>query len=160
MTPIHLHLCFSMCMYSSFTPQMQISTCLRPDFVCKAIVPTLPPGRTKKKVSRERRDGAMWHILERPPLSPCAPLDAIRFLCQVLGQGQLLTPPEKKTQWINHWKEKCRLFGRVSGSCPKILKKSPRNLRKGKQQDLNEFTSSTWLWKVKNSTFPNVVPTA
>lgn len=136
MTPSHLHLCISMCMYSPFTPQMQISTYLRPDFVCKAIVPTLAPGRTKKKVSGEwwaARRSHVTHIGALPAVSMCSarsmPSD---FSAKVLGQGQLKTPSEKKTQWINF------SFGRKNvdfwEGFGKLPKKDPQKISKKSEE--------------------------
>lgn len=91
MTPSHLHLCISMCMYSPFTPQMQISTYLRPDFVCKAIVPTLAPGRTKKKGERwAARRSHVTNIGALPAVSMCSDrchqISLPRFWAKVNGR--------------------------------------------------------------------------
>lgn len=68
-------------------------------------------GRKKRwAVSGERPDGAMWHILERSPLSPCAPIDAIRFLCQGFGPRST----------VDFWEG----FGKLPQDPQKISKKS------------------------------------
>ena len=125
MTPSHLHLCISMCMYSPFTPQMQISTYLQPDFVCKAIVPTLAPGRTKKKGERWAVSGATepcdtyWsaprylHVLRSMPSD---------FSAKVLGQGQQST------------------FGKGFGKLPQ----DPQKISKKSEE--REATGPKWIY--------------
>ena len=141
MTPSHLHLCISMCMYYHVFPLHSPNA----NFNVPATRFCVQSDRSDTCTGKDEKKGERWAV--SGATEPCdtywsAPrcLHVLRsmpsdFSAKVLGQGQRSTS------------------GRVSESCPKILKKSARNLRKGKQQELHEFT---WLWKVKNSTFPNV----
>lgn len=125
MTPSHLHLCISMCMYSPFTPQMQFQrTCDQILCAKRSFRHLHREGRKKRwAVSGERPDGAMWHILERSPLSPCAPLDAIRFLCQGFGPRST----------VDFWEG----FG-------KLPKKDPQKISKKSEE--REATGASWIY--------------
>ena len=138
MTPSHLHLCILCACIPPSLPKCKFQrTCDQILCAKRSFQHSDREGR-KKKVSGERwaaRRSHVTHIGALPAVSMC---------------------PDRCHQ-ISLPRFWAKVNGRLLGGFRKAAPRSSKNLQeiwgKGKQQDLNEFT---WLWKVKNSTFPNV----